>query len=56
MSLPRRFLAGLQTAQVWIVLGVLAPLGMLLVSGFMLYDLRRDMWHGPTRRPGACFR
>ncbi|KMO11627.1 sensor domain-containing diguanylate cyclase [Methylobacterium platani] len=44
MSLPRRFLAGLQTAQVWIVLGVLAPLGMLLVSGFMLYDLRRDMW------------
>ncbi|TNC15063.1 GGDEF domain-containing protein [Methylobacterium terricola] len=44
MSLPRRLLAGLQTARVWIALGVLAPLGMLLVSGFMLYELRREMW------------
>ncbi|TGD96908.1 sensor domain-containing diguanylate cyclase [Methylobacterium nonmethylotrophicum] len=44
MPLPRRLLAGLQTVRVWIGLGVLAPLGMLLVSGFMLYDLRREMW------------
>ncbi|BAQ47166.1 MULTISPECIES: sensor domain-containing diguanylate cyclase [Methylobacterium] len=44
MSLPRRLLAGPQAVRVSIVLGLLAPLGMLVVSGFMLYEMRRDMW------------
>ncbi|AWN51350.1 sensor domain-containing diguanylate cyclase [Methylobacterium sp. 17Sr1-1] len=44
MPSPRRLLAAIKTVRVWIVLGVLAPLGMLLVSGFMLYELRREMW------------
>lgn len=44
MPLSRRLIASFQTARVWIALGVLAPLGMLLVSGFMLYELRREMW------------
>ncbi|KMO38631.1 sensor domain-containing diguanylate cyclase [Methylobacterium aquaticum] len=44
MPSPRRFLAGLQTVRVWVALGVLAPLGMLLVSGLMLSELRREMW------------
>ncbi|AWN49711.1 GGDEF domain-containing protein [Methylobacterium terrae] len=44
MPSPRRLLAGLQTARVWIVLGVLIPLGMLVVAGFMLHELRREMW------------
>ncbi|AWB24375.1 GGDEF domain-containing protein [Methylobacterium currus] len=44
MPPPRRFLAALKTVRVWIVLGVMAPLGMLLVSSFMLYELRQEMW------------
>lgn len=44
MPSPRRLLAGLQTARVWIVLGVLIPLGMLVVAGFMLQELRQEMW------------
>jgi len=44
MSSPRRLLAGLQTARVWIALGVLAPLGMLLVSASMLAELRHEIW------------
>ncbi len=44
MPLPRRLLAGSQAVRVSIVLGLLAPLGMLVVSGFMLYEMRREMW------------
>ncbi len=44
MPSPRRLLAGLHTVRVWVVLGVLAPLGMLLVSALMLYELRQEMW------------
>ncbi|CAA2104857.1 Phytochrome-like protein cph2 [Methylobacterium bullatum] len=32
------------SARTWIVLGVLAPIGMLITSGVMLLDLRRDAW------------
>jgi diguanylate cyclase (GGDEF)-like protein len=44
MPPPRRLFAAIKTVRVWIVLGVLAPLGMLLVSGFMLYEMRQEMW------------
>ncbi len=32
------------SARVWIAFGVLAPICMVLVSGLMLLDLRRDAW------------
>ncbi|MCJ2082084.1 sensor domain-containing diguanylate cyclase [Methylobacterium sp. J-090] len=44
MVLPQRLARPLQSARTWIALGVLAPLGMLVVSGLMLLDLRRDAW------------
>ncbi|WP_264049943.1 sensor domain-containing diguanylate cyclase [Methylobacterium flocculans] len=44
MILPDRFARRLRSARTWIVLGVLAPLGMLAVSGLMLLDLRQDAW------------
>jgi len=44
MVLPHRLARHLHTARAWIVLSVLAPLGMLVVSGVMLNDLRRDAW------------
>lgn len=34
----------LRIARTWIVLGVLAPVGMLAVSVLMLLDLRQDAW------------
>ncbi|MCJ2070771.1 sensor domain-containing diguanylate cyclase [Methylobacterium sp. J-030] len=34
----------LRSARTWIVLGVLAPVGMLAASGLMLLDLRQDAW------------
>lgn len=34
----------LSAARAWIGLGVLAPLGLLVVSGLMLVDLRNDAW------------
>lgn len=34
----------LRSARAWIGLGVLAPLGLLVVSGLMLIDLRVDAW------------
>ncbi|MCJ2102522.1 sensor domain-containing diguanylate cyclase [Methylobacterium sp. E-046] len=40
----RRFGSGLRSARTGIALGVLAPIGMLAVSGLMLLDLRRDAW------------
>ena len=33
-----------RSARTWIALGVLAPLGMVVVSGLMLLDLRQDAW------------
>ena len=36
--------ACLRAAHAWIMLGVLAPLGMLAVSGLMLLDLRKDAY------------
>ncbi|MGX7706967.1 sensor domain-containing diguanylate cyclase [Methylobacterium sp. Gmos1] len=44
MVLPRRLVRRLRLPRTWIALGVLAPLGMLVVSGLMLLDLRRDAW------------
>ncbi|GJD98926.1 sensor domain-containing diguanylate cyclase [Methylorubrum populi] len=44
MDLPPRLAKRLSSARTWIALGVLAPLGMLVVSGLMLLDLRRDAW------------
>lgn len=41
---PSRLAAFARDARTWIVLGVLAPLGMLTVSVLMLFDLRRDAW------------
>lgn len=44
MALPRPLARRLRSARTWIALGVLAPVGMLAVSGLMLLDLRRDAW------------
>ncbi|GJE49723.1 hypothetical protein GOFOIKOB_2763 [Methylobacterium tardum] len=44
MVLPPRLARRLRSARTWITLGVLAPVGMLVVSGMMLLDLRRDAW------------
>ena len=44
MVLPRPLARRLRSARTWIALGVLAPVGMLLVSALMLLDLRRDAW------------
>ncbi|WP_457107172.1 diguanylate cyclase [Methylobacterium sp. P5_C11] len=52
MNLLRRAGSFLRSARTWIALGVLAPLGMVLTSGLMLSDLRRDAWDraGQTSR------
>ncbi|PIK72282.1 GGDEF domain-containing protein, partial [Methylobacterium frigidaeris] len=44
MALSSRLTRRLRSARTWIALGVLAPIGMLLTSGLMLLDLRRDAW------------
>lgn len=44
MVLPPRLARRLRSARTWISLGVLAPVGMLIVSGLMLLDLRDDAW------------
>jgi diguanylate cyclase (GGDEF)-like protein len=44
MSMPPRLARSLRSARTWIALGVLAPIGMLGVSGLMLLDLRQDAW------------
>ncbi len=44
MVLPSRLARRFRSTRTWIGLGVLAPLGMLVVSGLMLLDLRRDAW------------
>ena len=44
MFLLRRLPHAFQSSHTWIALSVLAPIGMLIVSGLMLLDLRRDAW------------
>ncbi|CAA2100724.1 Phytochrome-like protein cph2 [Methylobacterium bullatum] len=44
MVLLRRFARRFRSARVWIVFGILAPVGMLMVSAIMLLDLRKDAW------------
>lgn len=44
MALPPRLARRLRSARTWIALGVVAPIGMMLVSGLMLLDLRQDAW------------
>ena len=44
MAMPRRLVRGLHSARTWTVFGILAPIGMLVVSGLMLLDLRHDAW------------
>ena len=44
MVLPSRLARRLRSARTWIALGILAPIGMVVVSGLMLLDLRRDAW------------
>lgn len=44
MSLPRRLAGRMPAPRTWVLLGILAPLGMLLLSGLMLVQLRRDAW------------
>ncbi|WP_432419824.1 hypothetical protein [Methylorubrum populi] len=41
MTLPR-LSRPLEHSRAWVALGVLAPIGMLIVSASMLLDLRRD--------------
>ncbi|KQQ45027.1 dethiobiotin synthetase [Methylobacterium sp. Leaf125] len=44
MALPHRLVRHIHSTRTWILLGILAPLGMLVISGLMLLDLRRDAW------------
>ncbi|KQP31868.1 dethiobiotin synthetase [Methylobacterium sp. Leaf104] len=39
----------LRSSQTWIGLGILAPLGLLAISGLMLLDLRADAWEKATQ-------
>ncbi|GAB6843544.1 diguanylate cyclase (GGDEF)-like protein [Methylorubrum rhodinum] len=49
MTPPLRLARGLRSARTRIALGILAPLGMLALSGLMLLDLRRDAWDRAER-------
>ncbi|MCJ2035077.1 sensor domain-containing diguanylate cyclase [Methylobacterium sp. J-068] len=44
MRLPFRTTRWLRSSRTWSILGTLAPIGMLIVSGLMLLDLRQDAW------------
>lgn len=44
MNLAKGFARRFLSVRTWIALGILAPLGMLVVSGIMLLELRRDAW------------
>ena len=44
MNVWRRVAPWFRSARTWIALGILAPLGMVVTSGLMLADLRRDAW------------
>lgn len=41
---PSRSAGRVRAARTWLILAILAPLGMLVLSGLMLLDLRRDAW------------
>lgn len=44
MTASRALAGPLGSPRAWTILGILAPVGMLVVSGLMLLDLRRDAW------------
>jgi diguanylate cyclase (GGDEF)-like protein len=44
MALPPPLMQRLVSVRTWIALGVLAPVGMLVISGAMLWDMRRDAY------------
>ena len=44
MASVHRFGRRLNSARIWIALSVLAPIGMMAVSAFMLLALRQDAW------------
>ncbi|TXN04810.1 GGDEF domain-containing protein [Methylobacterium sp. WL103] len=44
ISVPDRLMGARTSNRSWVALGVLAPIGMLVMSGLMLLDLRRDAW------------
>jgi len=44
MALPPRLAHWFRSTRTWIGLAVLAPVGMVALSGLMLLDLRRDAW------------
>lgn len=44
MALLKSLSGPFHSARTWIVLSVLAPVGMLTASGLMLLDLRQDAW------------
>ena len=52
MISAHKLIRRLGDARTWIVFSILAPVGMLVVSGIMLLDLRRDAWEkaGQTSR------
>lgn len=49
MTRKLRFGRWLRSARTWIVLGLLAPVGMLALFGLMLLDMRRDAWDRAER-------
>ncbi|GEP08974.1 sensor domain-containing diguanylate cyclase [Methylobacterium gnaphalii] len=49
MVLPARIARWLRSTRTGIVLGILAPTGMLILSGMMLLDMRRDAWDKAAR-------
>ncbi len=46
----------LRSARTWSVLGILAPIGMLVISGLMLLELRNDAWEKPPRPRATCWK
>ena len=44
MILPRRLPRILRSGRNWVALSVLAPVGMLVTSGLLLLEVRRDAW------------
>ncbi|MBY0362335.1 MAG: sensor domain-containing diguanylate cyclase, partial [Phreatobacter sp.] len=49
MLLLQRLARQFRSARTWIGLGILAPLGMLLICGQMLLDMRSDAWGKATQ-------
>ncbi len=52
MSPLHRFGRRLDSARTWITLGILAPVGMVVLSGLMLLDLRQDAWDKAEQTSG----